>query len=204
MTMVMVTKPLLNRAAVPLRMIELLHTPEATLDRRADRRYPSAMKDFDDGNGAATSDQECVVATRLRAGGVDGEASLYSFLAVAEILYERIATALGRAGLSYAKYEILEHLRTAGEPVSLGALAEGQGCARSNITQLVDRLEGEGLVRRVDDPSDRRSVRAELTDLGREQVAEGATQIDVVRAQFTASLTAAERRELARLLAKLG
>jgi DNA-binding MarR family transcriptional regulator len=37
-------------------------------------------------------------------------------------------------------------------------------CVRSNITQLIDRMQAEGLVRRIPDPQDRRSVRAALTD----------------------------------------
>jgi len=37
---------------------------------------------------------------------------------------------------------------------------------RSNITQLMDRLEKDGLVRRRADRDDRRSVLAELTPAG--------------------------------------
>jgi hypothetical protein len=81
----------------------------------------------------------------------EADATLASFLDAADRLYERIGAALARVGLSYPKYEVLEHLRTSADPVSLGALAEGQSCARSNITQLVDKLEIEGLVRRVAD-----------------------------------------------------
>ncbi|MEX2281864.1 MAG: MarR family transcriptional regulator [Gemmatimonadota bacterium] len=130
-------------------------------------------------------------------------ATLFSFLDVADSLYTRIAEALKAAGLSYAKYDVLHQLRKAKEPVSLRILAEQQGCAASNITQLVDRLEAEGLVQRIDDPDDRRSVRAQLTEQGAVQADEGATQIDVVRAQFAASFTAAERVQLGRLLAKI-
>ena len=131
------------------------------------------------------------------------EATLASFLDTADRLYERIGAALGRVGLSYPKYELLEHLKNAGEPVSLGALADGQSCARSNITQLVDKLEIEGLVRRVADPDDRRGIRAELTEAGAERVSEGRTQLDVVIAEFAASFTAKERLELGRLLGKV-
>ena len=131
------------------------------------------------------------------------EATLASFLDTADRLYERIGDALGRVGLSYPKYELLEHLKDSGEPVSLGVLAEGQSCARSNITQLVDKLEIEGLVRRVADPGDRRGIRAELTEAGAERVAEGRTQLDVVIAEFAASFSAKERLELGRLLEKV-
>jgi DNA-binding MarR family transcriptional regulator len=133
----------------------------------------------------------------------EADATLASFLDAADRLYERIGAALARVGLSYPKYEVLEHLRTSADPVSLGALAEGQSCARSNITQLVDKLEIEGLVRRVADPDDRRGIRAELTDAGEERAGEGRTQLDVVIAEFAASFTARERVELGRLLAKV-
>ena len=138
-----------------------------------------------------------------RSGAAEPGATLFSFLEVAEQLYAWIAEALGRVGLSYAKYELLKHLQDSKEPVSLGALAECQGCARSNITQLVDRLELEGLVRRVSDPDDRRAVRAELTTLGVSQAEEGTTQIELVRARFAATFSGPERAELGRLLAKL-
>src|SRR5687768_2739691 len=133
----------------------------------------------------------------------DAGAALFTFLDVADRLYTRISERLSSVGLSYAKYEVLKHLRDAGEPVSLSSLADAQSCARSNITQLIDRLESEGLVRRVDDPADRRAVRAEITPQGHVQVEEGATQIDLVRAQFAAAFTAAERAELIRLLRKV-
>src|SRR5688572_3511779 len=133
----------------------------------------------------------------------EGEATLASFLDAADHLYERIGAALGRVGLSYPKYEVLEHLKAAGEPVSLGTLADGQSCARSNITELVDKLEIEGLVRRVADPDDRRGIRAELTEAGAERAMEGKTQLDVVIAEFAASFSAPERLQLGRLLAKV-
>jgi DNA-binding MarR family transcriptional regulator len=98
---------------------------------------------------------------------------------------------------------VLKSLRASKEPVALSSLAEEQSCARSNITQLVDRLESEGLVRRVPDPDDRRSVRAELTEEGMARETEGTTQLNLVLAEFAASFTAPERSELARLLSRL-
>ncbi|MBI4410275.1 MAG: MarR family transcriptional regulator [Gemmatimonadetes bacterium] len=72
-------------------------------------------------------------------------------------------------GLSLAKMNVLGHLVDAGEPLPLGQLAERIQCVKSNVTQLVDRLEGDGLVRRVPDPHDRRSVFAAITDEGRKR-----------------------------------
>ena len=53
----------------------------------------------------------------------------------------------------------------------LGALAESLNVVPRTITDVFDVLERAGLVRRVPDPSDRRSVHAELTDAGVERIA---------------------------------
>jgi DNA-binding MarR family transcriptional regulator len=74
---------------------------------------------------------------------------------------------------------------------------------RSNITQLVDRLEAEALVERVDDPHDRRVIRAQLTPLGKERYAEGVKVVDAISADFSAALPATERALLDRLLSRL-
>lgn len=91
-------------------------------------------------------------------------------------------------GLSMAKHSALSRLQEAGEPLTLSELAERLSCVRSNITQLVDRLEADGLVRRVADPSDRRSVRAELTALGREKHAAGASELVRVQGEIAERL----------------
>ena len=74
---------------------------------------------------------------------------------------------------------------------------------RSNITQLVDRLESDKLVRRVDDPDDRRSLRAQITPLGRERQAAGAKKIEAVRKQLAAALKAIDGAALERALSDL-
>jgi DNA-binding MarR family transcriptional regulator len=79
----------------------------------------------------------------------------------------RLEAALEPAGLSLAKFGVLARLVAAGEPLPLSTLAERSACVRSNITQLVDRLESDKLVVRVPDPRDRRLVRAALTSEGR-------------------------------------
>lgn len=109
-----------------------------------------------------------------------------SILHAARIIEERTEAALATAGLSMAKQSALTKLAEAGEPLTLSDLAARLSCVRSNMTQLVDRLEADGLVRRVDDPADRRVVRAELTPLGRKRQAEGErlwrdAQVEVLR-----------------------
>lgn len=68
-------------------------------------------------------------------------------------------------GLSEGRMQILMRLRHHGDQ-PLGALAEAMHVSARNVTGLVDHLERDGLVARVPDPDDRRSVRAHLTEQG--------------------------------------
>jgi DNA-binding MarR family transcriptional regulator len=129
--------------------------------------------------------------------------TMFSLLQAAHVLEGRIEAALASVGLSYAKFGALSQLAEAGSPLTLSELAARLSCVRSNMTQLVDRLEADGLVRRVDDPADRRSVRAALTPLGVERQAAGARQMEAVTAAFTASLSEADRAAIGRILAAL-
>src|SRR5579872_1739769 len=79
----------------------------------------------------------------------------------------RLEAALDGVGTSVPKWHALKNLVEAGGSLSLGQLAERQACVKSNVTQLVDRLEAEGLVQRVHDPGDRRSVVAQISEEGR-------------------------------------
>jgi MarR family transcriptional regulator for hemolysin len=117
--------------------------------------------------------------------------------------FARLEEALKAVGLSAAKYKVLSQIAKANEPVPLRLLAEGQQCVASNVTTLVDRLEADGLVRRVDDPADRRSKRATLTALGAEKVADGDAAVAEVEAAFAASLGPTERLALEKVLSTL-
>lgn len=120
----------------------------------------------------------------------------------AHVLEDRLELALDSVGLSTAKYGVLSQLAEAG-PLPLSELAARQRCVRSNMTQLVDRLEAEGLVRRVDDPADRRIVLAELTSRGRELAAAGARQWGTVQSEFCESLSERDRAAIGRVLSAL-
>ena len=129
---------------------------------------------------------------------------MFSLLGAAHALEDRIEQQLGQVGLSMSKLGVLTQLVEAGEPLALSELAARLSCVRSNMTQLVDRLEADGLVRRVDDPADRRSVLAAVTRLGEERQIAGAQELAKVREEFTAALPVADRAALARALAALG
>ena len=117
--------------------------------------------------------------------------------------YARLEDALKGVGLSAAKYYVLSQLAESREPVPLRQLAEEQECVPSNMTTLVDRLEADGLVRRIDDPADRRSKRAELTPLGQERAAVGAQVVSEVENAFAESLGPTERLALEKVLSVL-
>jgi DNA-binding MarR family transcriptional regulator len=54
------------------------------------------------------------------------------------------------------------------EPIAMSALAELLQCDNSNVTQIVDRLEADGLVERRPSATDRRVKTLVLTAHGRE------------------------------------
>jgi DNA-binding MarR family transcriptional regulator len=125
------------------------------------------------------------------------------FLQTAQAIERRLDEVLEAVELSTPKYSALTKLAEAGEPLALSELAARLTCVRSNITQLVDRLEADGLVRRVEDPKDRRCVRATLTPLGRERQAAGAVRVQALRAVVAEKLVGIEPETLERALAAL-
>jgi MarR family 2-MHQ and catechol resistance regulon transcriptional repressor len=125
------------------------------------------------------------------------------FLQTAQAIEERLEAALEGEELSVAKYSALKQLALAEAPLSFSEMATRLVCVRSNISQLVDRLEADGLVRRVEDPKDRRCMRAGLTDLGRERQAAGARQMETVRDGIVEILSEVDRGVLERALEKL-
>ncbi|MGH7487083.1 MAG: MarR family winged helix-turn-helix transcriptional regulator [bacterium] len=128
----------------------------------------------------------------------------FQMLGAAHEVEARLESALDQIGLSVAKFGVLSKLVDAGEPVALGSLAERSCCVRSNMTQLVDRLEADRLVERLNDPNDRRSVLAALTAAGRERHAEGVRIVEEAGRTIFASLNDGERATLAGVLAQLG
>jgi DNA-binding MarR family transcriptional regulator len=128
---------------------------------------------------------------------------MLALLEAAHSLEARLEAALAGVGLSSAKYTVLAKLAQAGEPLALSELAAQVCCVRSNMTQLVDRLEADGLVRRVAHPDDRRMVRAALTKQGEEREAAGAEQMKRIQSQVAAMLTKGDRTVFERALSAL-
>ena len=72
-------------------------------------------------------------------------------------------------GLSSGRLGVLFRLMREGD-TPLGDLAVSLDSSPRNITGLVDHLERDGLVERVPDAVDRRSVHARLTEEGRKKI----------------------------------
>jgi DNA-binding MarR family transcriptional regulator len=129
---------------------------------------------------------------------------VFSLMHAAHTVEARLEAALEAVGLSIAKHGVLQLLADAGEPLTLSELAEQSSCVRSNITQLVDRLEAEGLVQRVDDHDDRRIIRARLTRAGVDRHAAGAKAFAAVQAEVASAISSSDRAVLDRLVSRLG
>lgn len=112
----------------------------------------------------------------------------------------RYEAALGEIGLSLPKLGVLKHLVEAGEPLPLSRLADRMACVKSNITQLVDRLESEGLVERIGDSADRRCVRASITATGRERFQNGASVFEAVEDELFGATSDEDRAHVVALL----
>ena len=128
---------------------------------------------------------------------------LFAVLHASSVLEGRLEARLSDVGLSIAKLAALHQLTAAGESLPLGQLAERLSCVKSNVTQLIDRLEADGLVSRAADSNDRRSRLATLTDAGRVAYSKGSEIRMQAEREIFGVLTSSESETLHELLGKL-
>ncbi|SAK90270.1 MarR family transcriptional regulator [Caballeronia pedi] len=101
--------------------------------------------------------------------------------------------------VQYAALEILQ--RKPG--VNQRQLGDELDVDRSTIADLVARMVRNELIKRSDDPVDKRSYVLFLTPSGKKQLAALRPRVEEVERILTARLTQAERMELRRLLSAL-
>ena len=89
-----------------------------------------------------------VLSAMARAGRDNSDATVIFHAAVSR-----------RLGLNPTDYKTLGVLQRFG-PQSAGQIAQHTGLAMASVTNLLDRLETKGFVRRISDPQDRRRVLA--------------------------------------------
>ena len=129
---------------------------------------------------------------------------LIDVLHAASALESGVDARLAPIGLSIPKLAALRALVAAGDTLPLGQLAERLACVKSNVTQLVERLEAEGLVSRASDPNDRRSRLAAITDAGRRAYEQGLRVQREAADDLLRALSSDEAAQLSHLIGKLG
>jgi DNA-binding MarR family transcriptional regulator len=127
----------------------------------------------------------------------------FSLLGAAQAVETRIESSLSPLGLSLAKLNVLGILVGSSNPLTLGEVAQRLACVRSNVTQLVDRLEADGLVRREADPTDRRSIRAVITDAGRDRGRAGSMALARVQDAISQALAGFDSAHIEKALSTL-
>jgi MarR family transcriptional regulator, 2-MHQ and catechol-resistance regulon repressor len=95
---------------------------------------------------------------------------LYMALArAAQTFSKELARTIRENNLTPPQFGVLETLMHLG-PTTLSSLGEKLLVTAGNITCVVDKLEGMGLVKRERDENDRRIIIAELTKSGKEMI----------------------------------
>ena len=111
-------------------------------------------------------------------------------------LRERFATTLPR-------FDLMAQLERHPEGLKMNELSRLLMVTGGNVTAIVDQLENEGLVERLDEPADRRAFRVRLTRSGDRSFAEMARAHEEWVVELLAGMSRREQDELLRLLAKV-
>jgi DNA-binding MarR family transcriptional regulator len=108
------------------------------------------------------------------------------------------------AGISLRWYDVLVQLEDSPEGIPMNQLAERILHSKSGFTRVVDRMEEEGLVRRVRPEHDRRTILVVLTDTGNKTKERARLyHRDGIERHFAQHLTDADVKALTRALEKV-
>ncbi|MBC7630637.1 MarR family transcriptional regulator [Aeromicrobium sp.] len=101
-----------------------------------------------------------------------------SIMRVQQLIIADLDAALRPLGITFARYEVLVLLSfSATGQLPLSKIGARLMVHPTSVTNAMDRLEGQGLVRRVADKADRRRTFAELTAEGKKVLAEATAKI---------------------------
>jgi len=130
-------------------------------------------------------------------------AAATSIMRAQQIVLARVDEALKPFDLTFARYEALVLLTFSQRgSLPLGKMGERLMIHPTSVTNIVDRLEQQGLVRRLGHPTDRRTTLCEITAEGRRVVA-GATDAVTDARLGIDGLSDRDIDQLTRLLGKL-
>lgn len=109
-------------------------------------------------------------------------AAATSIMRAQQIVSTTVERALRPHELTFARYEVLMLLSfTSSGALPITKVGERLMVHPTGITKLVDKLEAQGLVRRVANPDDRRGTLAEITPAGRRRAEEATAAVTAVR-----------------------
>ena len=107
-------------------------------------------------------------------------------------------------GITWRDWQVLTNLLVAGEtPISPSDLSSRLMVTTGAMTNVLDRLEQRGLIRRVRNAADRRSVIVEATEAGARLWHVAVNELGVEEADAVHALTRKEQEQLNALLRKL-
>jgi len=135
----------------------------------------------------------------------DTMALLARFARAAELVNARTDHLADHYGVNRGDGDVMFTLRRAGDPFRLSptSIARSLLMTTGTMTGRLDRLEKRGLIERVPNPQDRRSLDVALTAEGRRLVDEAVTTHTAAQQEIVSALSAPERAELDRLTRKL-
>ncbi len=127
-------------------------------------------------------------------------AAITSIMRVQQLLLARLNELLKPYGLTFPRYEalmLLSFTRRGSLPV--GKMGDRLQVHRTSVTNIVGKLEADGLVRRMAHPQDRRTTLVEITPAGR-RLAAAATETLNAEAFGFGALGADDQETVSRLL----
>ncbi|RCW45197.1 DNA-binding MarR family transcriptional regulator [Halopolyspora algeriensis] len=117
-----------------------------------------------------------------RIGPSTSMAAVTSVMRVQQILQSAVDAALRPHNLTFARYEALVLLTFSRRgSLPMRVMGDRLQLHPTSVTNIVDRLEQDGLVQRLSHPTDRRTTLVEITDSGRDlmkRATESVTEID--------------------------
>jgi len=126
-----------------------------------------------------------------------------SIMRVHQILMARLNELLEPFDLTFPRYEALMLLSfTQSGALPVGKIGERLQVHRSSVTNVVEKLEADGLVERAPHPQDRRATLVAITAAGRD-LAERATAVLNADLFGLAALDPADQEQLTRILEAL-
>ncbi|WP_030467795.1 MarR family winged helix-turn-helix transcriptional regulator [Lentzea aerocolonigenes] len=138
-----------------------------------------------------------------RVGSSTSMAAVTSVMRVQQIIQSAVDAALKPHGLTFARYEALVLLYFSRKgALPMRVMGERLQLHPTSVTNIVDRLESDGLVRRTPHPTDRRTTLVEITDAGLKR-REDATAAVVEVNLGLKGLTDRQTEQLTELLAKV-